>query len=895
MRSLSATALSATALSAAAPAAAALAAAALAVLIVVLTGPPGPATAAPARTDVTADIRAGRDITLAGDAVVRLAGDTVSYPGRISGQGSFTIAGTGTLILTTESDFTLPPARQRQRIVTYNGNHPLTRVDNPDPPAVTVEKGATLQYAPGQIGHYVPVPGMAWNALNHRVDGRLELAVPTRVHLGIMSGTGLILARRFVWPGLSLAGTHPFSGTLYNGTAIDYGTNEFVTRLPNIRKIVNQGSAIHGSPDGVVTVDPSDYYSQSYGNDINYHTWGTGVVRNTGVYSWSNNGSDTNPALSSPALNLRTVPHNDNKRGINIEGATVEWGDGTDNRFFLPGNARTAYLNMHFDGRDRSRLTLNYNGPVTLGVPVSGGIYHNTMAAPGQGDIVIAATKGNAVTFAAAQNYDGSTTIGAGASLRLGDGKASGDSGLRLGGRYEIVNAGTLILQNTRKPLTLSKISGPGALLQTGAATATLTGATTYRGPTTVAKGTLRLTGGTLASSSGVNLTAAGTKLDLGTAGAQTVRKLSGVKGSKITLGAKLTVAGGTIAGDLTGEQTTAVTKTGQATLTLAGMTRTPKATWTVRDGALNLTGPLTGDVTVAANLQGDGRVTGDVTNNGTVSASGLTIDGDYTQGAGARLTATRLTVAGTVKLAGTLAPNADFLLDNTGTAAVRGTFDGLPEGATLDGRTITYTGGDGNDVVLAAATTSPTGTTFTAAAKPTGPLATAAITALAAVLALLLLILARRRPPTPRRGAHAPTTPPTPKPELGPAPGAPVGPLSGPPFGRVVGSGSGAVSGPASGSLVGPLSGPPFGRAVDPASGSASGLEPAPSVGSPVGLASGSSPDSASGSAVGSVPDSAPGSAVGLALGRRPGREVGLARGSAVNAAPVWGRTGRR
>lgn len=748
--------------------------AALAALIVVLAGPSAPAVALPAtapavavaraQTDVTAEIQAGDDITLAGDAVVRLTGGTVTYPGRITGQGTFTVAGSGTLVLTKDGDFTLPPDRQRQRIVTYNGNHPLTRVDNPDPPAVIVERGATLRYGPGQLGHYVPVPGMSWNALNHRVDGKLDLEVPAKVHLGIMSGTGLIFARRFVWPGMSLAGTHPFSGTLFNGTAFDYGTNEYVTRLPNVRKVVNQGSAIHGSPDGVVTVDPSDYFSQSYGNDINYHTWGTGVVRNTGVYSWSDNGSDTNPALSSPELNLQTVAHQDNKRGINIEGATVEWGDGTTDRFFLPGNARTVYINMHFDGRDRSRLTLNYHGPVTLGAPISGGIYHDTMSAPGQGDVVIAATKGNAVTFSAAQNYDGSTTIGKGASLRLGDGTAGGDSGLRRGGRYRIVNAGTLILQNTKAPLTLSKISGEGSLVQTGAATTTLTGATTYRGATTVAKGTLRLTGGTLASSSGVALTAAGARLDLTAAGDQTVRSLNAAEGSTVALGAKLAVGGGTVAGDLTGDRTTAVTKTGQQTLTLAGATRTPKATWTVGAGALKLTGSLAGDLTVDAELQGGGRVDGNLTNDGTVSASGLTVDGDYTQNAGARLTATRLTVAGTVRLAGTLATGADFRLDNTGTEPVQGMFDGLPEGATVDGRTITYAGGDGNDVVLATAT-AQAGTAdgiegvVTVAAGPAGGRLGAAAVITAALAALLLVVVRpgrRRRAGRHRRRARA-------------------------------------------------------------------------------------------------------------------------------------------
>jgi autotransporter-associated beta strand protein len=663
---------------------------------------PGAAVAA---GDITARIRAGQDVTLGGAAVIRLnGGETVSYPGVPSGRGTVTVAGSGRLILTKDSDFT--PATTRQRIVTYNGNHPLTRVDDPDPPAVTVARGVTLQYGPGegatgQLAHYVAVPGARWNTLNHRVDGTLDVAVHAPVHLGIMSGDGLIKAREFTWPGLSLAGAHPFSGEIYNGTGFDFGTNAYVTRLPNLRTVLNRGSAIHGAAGGQTTVSRANYWSRVYGNDINYHTWGSGVVRNTGVYSWSDRGPDTDPSLSDPALNFAAVAHRNNKRGINIEGASVEWGDGTTDRFFLPGNASTAYINMHFDGRERSRLTLNYNGPVTLGVPISGGRYHDTLAAPGQGDVVIAGTEGNEVTFAAPQNYDGSTTIGSGATLRLGTGKPAGDSGLRRGPGTRVIDNGALILRNARTPLTLARISGNGSLTQAGPAAVTLTGALTYRGATTVTAGTLKLTGGTLASSRAVTLS--GGTLDLTRAGEQTVTDLSGAAAATVLLRRTLTVRAATptgFAGTIRGGD---LTKTGPAALTLSGPVT---ALLTVREGSLRIDGAVTGDVAVgaSASLAGGGAIRGAVTNRGEVTG-GLTIDGDYRQAAPASLTGAGLTVSGQVTLAGRLtAPDGDgdvTVLDNTGDAPVTGTFDDLPEGAKVGDRVLSYTGGDGNDVVL--------------------------------------------------------------------------------------------------------------------------------------------------------------------------------------------------
>ncbi|ONI85163.1 hypothetical protein ALI22I_30640 [Saccharothrix sp. ALI-22-I] len=704
-------------------------------------------------------------MVLTGDAVVRLTGGTTTYTGVISGVGTFTVEGTGTLVVVKNSDFTLPADRRRQKIVTVGGNHPVTTIENPDPPGVIVRRGATLQYGPGTggdgvIGHFTQAPEVQINNLNHQVDGTLDVAVHRLVNLGILTGTGLVKQRRSTWPGIDLPGAHPFSGILYVGTGAGYGSLHFVTSTPNLRKVLNLGSFIHHAADKQVTANRADVYSQVWGSDINFHTWGSGVVLMSGVYSWSDNGSDTDPALGDPARNFAVVPHNDNKRGINIEGATVQWGDGTHNRFFLPGNEKTVYINMHAERNGtRSRLTLDYNGPVTLDAPISGGIYHDTLKDVGRGDVVIAATPGNAVTFTAPQNYDGSTTIGAGASLRLGDGTPQGDSSLLGGG---IVVDGELILQNAAQGVQLSGVGGGGSLTQAGPATTTLTGGITYQGKTTVKAGTLAVTGGTLAGSGAIDLTAPGATLDLAKAGDQTINNLGGSDGSTVLAGTALTVhatAATTFAGAITAPGETAVVKTGPETLTLTGANTTPNGLWTVREGVLGLSASLQArslTVEPGGALNAGGTVEGAVENSGTVTADGLTVQGPYTQRPGAKIVAGRMTVSGPVVLAGAFEPGpgaSGVVIDNTGADAVTGTFDGLPEGAQVGALRITYRGGDGNDVELTdkSATADELAQSIGGSQSLTTPtsgnvLLWSAIAGVSALLCGVLLLLFRRR-----------------------------------------------------------------------------------------------------------------------------------------------------
>ncbi|CAM5258790.1 hypothetical protein GCM10010256_13110 [Streptomyces coeruleorubidus] len=606
-----------------------------------------PAVAAGPR-DVTADVLADRDVTLGGDTVVTVPPGTTTYDGVFRGEGTLTVRGSGTLVLTKDSDFTLPESRQRVR--TLGGNHPYVTVANPDPPAVTVERGATLQYGDGGttglIGHFpYNTPAFRLNQDNIRVDGTLRLSLTSAYNLGTISGSGLITQPRFLWGTWDVSGTHSFSGVIDNGTQLNAGRPEYATSLPNVRKVLNQGTWTVDTPLGRTVTMGMDFYQREYGSDINVQSRPGSKVILTGQYSWSDRGGDRDPSLSDPALNWTPARKNVNKRGTNIKGANVQWGDGTTNRIFMPGTAETVYINL-LAARSRSRLTFDYDGPVTLGAPIGGGVFHDTLAAPGAGDIVIAGTPGNDVTFAAVQYYDGSTTVEKGAVLRLGSGKRGGDGGLyTAGGHYKVVNDGSLVLRNTNRPLTLSRVGGSGSLTQSGAATTTLTGAAvTYTGTTTVSKGTLALRrGATLTRSRAIRLTAAGARLDTGPAGLHVATTLTGK---------------GTVAGAVTNEGavTTGLTVNGP-------YTQSSKGTLVLRGKPLKVTGTvrLAGDLDVSA-LGGRGRPAREVT-----------------------------------------------VLDHRGDGRISGTFEGLRQGARLKlGDTtyrIDYRAGDGNDVALTAKT----------------------------------------------------------------------------------------------------------------------------------------------------------------------------------------------
>jgi autotransporter-associated beta strand protein len=700
--------------------------------------------------DITGQLLAGRDITLHGDSIVNLPSGTTTYNGVLSGQGTLTVTGSGTLVLTRDSAFTLPPGSQHQRVTTSGGNWPYPTVADPDPPTVIVERGATLQYGnggtTGVIGHYPyawPNINLRLNQDNIRVDGTLVLNLSgPDVNLGTISGSGLVSQPRSAWARLDLAGTQPFRGVIGVGTAIGFGDASYRVALPSARAILNDGSAIFYARDYTLTI-PQDFYEQNYGTDINYHTWQAGKIVMTGVDSYADAATDSSPTLSDPGLNTRQIAHTVNFRGINIEGAAVQWGDGTTDRFFLPATPSDSYINIHRNGS----LAFDYNGPVTLDTPISGGIYHASLSTPAHAAVTLSPTKGNAVTFATPQNYHGTTTIGSGATLLLGTGTAGGDSALLTGTAADaITDDGALVVRDTATPLSLANITGAGSLTQSGTARTTLTGATAYAGATTVASGTLALGPGSGGIGSSSGLTLNGGTFDIAAAADQTVKNLAGGSGT-IILGARtltaVATAPTTYAGTISGSG--GLVKTGPGALTLTAASTTGGA-WRIEQGTLALGNAAitTGGLTEAAGA------TLRVTPN--ANSAVMNINGPL-----------HLSGALDVKPAGAVPAGERFTLVHTTAPGAVGTFTGLPEGATFatDGADfqITYHGGTGHDIVLTAQSSTPAnatardgGSAGTHAAAGTGDghglrlAALAAAAALAALLAGFAVFRARRR-----------------------------------------------------------------------------------------------------------------------------------------------------
>lgn len=518
-------------------------------------------SAVSAAADITADVLANRDITLTGDSVIKLPSGTTTYTGVISGQGTLRLstAATSTLVITRTSTFTLPVARQVQVVTktTYPGAGYALTIAGTNPPVLTIDPGVTFQIGTNTSADSSPnviatsdsknsastINGEI-NLNNILNNGTIVISSAQFVLLGQVSGSGSIVQAPGVWGGNSSGGVSSYSGVLSLAAGQDFGSNHVAASLSNAKAVLNEGSWLVWSPPGSVVTVTQNIYEAAFGNDINFHAIGPSTIVMSGVYSHTDNSPHNvpnlvNPGLSDPELNFaKTIyrggansPNGNDAsyRGINIErgAGTVQWGDGTHANFFLPSapspaevdpplGKKNAYINLR-----GGTLAFNYNGPVTLhvGITGGGGGPHRD-GSVGSGNVRIMATPGNDVTFAQPQNYNGTTTIGANAILRLGTGTPvplryitvnatsgkstvlqatySGDASLLTAespngaASNAIVNDGQLIVQNTTTAITLSNISGGGSLTHSGAAALTLrnnsySGATTLSGGTTLA------------------------------------------------------------------------------------------------------------------------------------------------------------------------------------------------------------------------------------------------------------------------------------------------------------------------------------------------------------------------------------------------------------------------
>ena len=406
------------------------------------------------------------------------------------------------------------------------------------------------------------------------------------------------------------------------------------------------------------------------------------------------NDNQWNVATSTGLLNLGMGPKGDGWHSIELRVSNGGGGAGPS----AQGTGWTTSYGFGFQGSIGNAPAL-VAGDVAAGQNVNGGDYA-PVTDPGNGSVF---------RVGYATNLTNAIVLGPG------------------GGSIDVTGGTTVTLSGTVSGGTLNKIDS-GTLV--------LLGGNTYSGGTTVAAGTLASNNATaLGTPASVNV-ASGATLSVGAS--QSVAAVTG-SGAVTLNGNTLTVnnssgLSSTFAGTIAnGTASGAVVKAGSGTFTLTG-TEAYTGSTTVSAGSLIVNGSLTSStvsVTGSGILGGVGSV-GSVINNGSVNpgASGapgtLNIAGSLTLGTGnlvidlSKTAADSVRALSSVNLTGaTLSLNvgavttgeAFTILNVPGsTGGVTGTFvglDGTPGHNTITAGgtvfTISYTGGDGNDIILTA------------------------------------------------------------------------------------------------------------------------------------------------------------------------------------------------
>ncbi|WP_327520805.1 autotransporter-associated beta strand repeat-containing protein [Bosea sp. (in: a-proteobacteria)] len=557
------------------------------------------------------------------DALVFNRSDSVTYGSVISGSGSVTQSGGGTLILTNTNSYT---------------------------GGTTITTGSTLQVGNGGTtgtlgtGAITNDGVLAYNfvsiGINHTVTDTISGTGSLNVIGGgiILTGTNTYSGTTTIAANSGLAiGNHTSTGTLGTGAVVNGG--ELVVARTNRHVISNDISgsgALRQRGNGTAVLTGTNTYTGAttidFGRTLQVGDGGTTGTLGTGAVT--NNGTLAFDRTDSPVVS----------NAITGSGSLTQTGSGTliltgANGYTGPTTIAAGSTLQLGNGGTTGSLgsgAVTNNGVLTVNRNTLGGPLTLANAIGGTGSLNVVS---GGVYLTGANTYGGTTTIGPSGGIQVGAGGTTGSLGTGA-----VTNDGLLYLNRSNTHIVSNAISGSGELRQLGAGTAILTGNNTRTGITTIDSGRTLQVG------------------DGGTTG---------------TLGTGMVNNAGTLVFNRTGQvtQTGAISgsgtlrKEGAGELVLTGNHGYTGAT-TVNAGTLSVNGVLSASSQVTVNaggtLGGVGTVTRTTINGGTLSPGNsvgtIAINGNlaFTPGSTYRAeiqgaAADQANVTGTASLAGTL------------------------------------------------------------------------------------------------------------------------------------------------------------------------------------------------------------------------------------------------
>jgi len=604
-------------------------------------------------------------------AVVFDRADDSTFAGAISGTGTFTKLGDGTLALSGTNTFTGLATIQSGTLSIGNG-------------------GTTGSVVAGIVNNGV----LAFNRSN--ASG----------YAGAVSGTGSLL--KLGAGTLTLSGSSSYSG----GTTVNEGT----------LAIAAGGAINHAAADlivgsdgltgaltvagGAVTVDRSYLgYDGTGSATVTAGTWTTSgaLVAGFGVTAPANGTLNISGGAVQTASAFLGV------FGSGTGSATVSGGTWTNVGDLIVGSdGGTGSLAISGGTASTASALIGTSALSTGSVTISGGTWTSSGnvtvgSVDGTGTLTISGSGTALVGGTLSRGDVGTINLASGGTLQIGLGSASGI----LAG--DLLNNGTLIFNRSDDSNATGSISGAGTVTKLGAGTLSLEGTNSYTGGTTIAAGAISLgstgalgTTGTISFNGGALQFTPANTADYSSRFSTAANQAYALdtNGQNVTLATGLTSSGGTL------------TKTGLGTLTLTGANTftglTTVATGTLQIGNGGTTGSIAGNIAVDSDLV--------FNRSGTTTYGGvITGDGNVTKlGTGTLLfTGDNLAIGTTTVAAGTLS------IGNGGTTgSIRG--DIRNDGTVVFNRSdsLTYSGnidGTGDVTKLGAGTLTLNGdNTFT-------------------------------------------------------------------------------------------------------------------------------------------------------------------------------------